>query len=80
MKYKVGDKVWIKSDIILGKEGYGRIYKVTTGEEDIRGKQVIITGTDGDFVYTCKEYRFFSDRMIDEWKTRGFEEPQYEIY
>jgi len=80
-KYRKGDKVWIKTDMVLN-EIYldtGTYYKIHFGEKDIRGKQVIITDTDMDS-WSCKKYRNFHWKMIDEEKTNLPAEPVYEIY
>jgi hypothetical protein len=40
MKYKIGDKVWIKSNINKGLyPGTDTHYQINDGEEDIRGKE-----------------------------------------
>lgn len=80
-KYKVGDKVWIKEDIKFGKyKGTTTYFQINQGEEDIRGKEVIITSyhTDGSTGLNCKGYKNFHWKMIDEEKTSGI--INYEIY
>lgn len=92
--YRKGDKVWIldSNQLKLGNiPGTDVYYKINEGEIDIRGKEVIITcavnKTNGDGVtkyeYSCEEYRYFFDNMIDEEKTKGIQFrniSQYEIY
>ena len=82
MKYKIGDTVWIKNDLISNKgDLYGiRIYSVHGREKDIRGKQVTITNIIEDNSYMCKEYKYFTDKMIDKDKTNSLGESTYEIY
>lgn len=85
VKYNVGDKVWIRKDLILDKSemDYGRIYSIRSGEKDIRGLLVTITSIEEEdedlIVYNCKNYYSFTNRMIDEVKTNNLE-PEYEIY
>ena len=77
--YKVGDKVWIKEDIPMGKYGKTDIhYQINSGEIDIRGKQVTITSKYNETGWCCEGYSNFHYLMIDENKTNG--EIQYEIY
>lgn len=80
-KYKVGDIVWIKSDIPLGSyQDTGQHFQINSGEIDIRGKQVQITNySPNDLCYNCEGYRHFHELMIDEVKTKN-NTPQYEIY
>lgn len=93
MRYKVGDKVWIRDDIDNGfKDDGGNYYRVNMGEIDIRGKLVKITNIHG--CYDCNGYRSFHDSMINHSKTAYENEkhtytrssqipdqdPQYEIY
>ncbi len=89
MKYKVGDKVWIREDIREGDQGNGKHYDINGGEVDIRGKLVKITKDNG-VSYSCRGYKFFFEEMINHSKTKDTpkdtpkqtksKEPNYEIY
>jgi len=77
MKYKVGNKVWIRDDIDIGwVDGDGNHYRVNMGERDIRGKLVKIINIHG--CYDCVGYRSFHDSMINHSKTaQEIEKPTY---
>lgn len=79
MKYKIGDKVWIRENLITGNSyGDGISYIIRKGERDIRGLEVEIIEITNIGAYTCKGYRGFSKYMIDDNKTNG--SINYEIY
>jgi len=84
MRYKVGDKVWIRDDIHIGwTDNHGNVYRISIGETDIRGKLVEIIKIDIAILnYDCCGYKAFYDSMIDHTKTAHNVEPslQYEIY
>jgi len=80
MKYKVGDKIWIREDLILYKGYDGYNFQINYKEIDIRGKQVEITDVGGTS-YSVIGYRGITEIMIDHDKTNNTStEPQYEIY
>jgi len=79
MKYKIGDKVWIRSNISIGMQPDRFYYEINEGESDIRGLEVeIIEFNTHSKNYSCKEYKYFSEGMIDEEKTN--QNKIYEIY
>lgn len=68
-KYKIGDKVWIKEDLVLGTKYDGIYYQINYGEKDIRGKLVTITKLNGDR-YWRDDYKNFGHSMIDHEKAK----------
>lgn len=93
-RYKVGDKVWIREDLVNGKTYNGYGYHVHRGEEDIRGKFLEITKSDYGFdkAYSFKNYHNLGEDAIDHEKTAsgiGYwsenegitpDSPNYEVY
>ncbi len=78
-KYKVGDKVWIREDLIEGQLYGGTYYKINFNDIDIRGKEVEITACIWQTDYNCDGYSNFNEKTIDEEKTNN-NTPNYEIY
>ena len=80
MKYKIGDKVWIKT--LKKGNMYGDFnYHLGSEETCISGKLVEINGfwTGDEEGYNCSDYRGISPEMIDEEKTSTLNQ-SYEIY
>lgn len=84
MRYKVGDKVWIREDLSHGKTYGGYNYQINMfkGEQDIRGLEVEITGFRNPFndSYKCDLYSGITDAMIDHEKSVELSNPSYEVY
>lgn len=80
MKYKIGDKVWIRSNISIGIQPDRSYYEINGDELDIRGLEVEITEFNTHSgSYSCKEYKYFHELMIDEEKTNNINQI-YEIF
>lgn len=86
MKYKIGDKVWIKR-LKLGEKYGDYTYHINNlkNEKNISEKEIIITGwynnDESSCAYKCKEYGGITDIMINHNKTNlSKNQINYEIY
>jgi hypothetical protein len=85
MKYKIGDKVWIKK-LQRGSKYGTHLYSIAGYEKDISEKLVTLISFrhDGNEAYKCKGYSGITDEMIDHKKTATIgQDPSnisYEIY
>ena len=81
--FKIGDKVWIRKDLIINETYDGTSFKINPYEKDIRGKEIKITDIDKgeNYIrYHCKNYSTINPVMIDWEKMEQLQEPHYEIY
>ena len=87
MKYKIGNKVFIREDLEIDKSYDSYSYRISSlhQEQDIRGQWVTLTGwrTENES-YKCDVYSGITDSMINHEKTKIGNETstnqQYEVY
>lgn len=80
MKYKIGDKVFIKSNLKMGlQKGTTHHYMISNRETDVRGHIVEITNIYDDH-FDVVGYKSLYYDMIDLEKTNQIVNDYYEVY
>lgn len=79
-KYKVGDFVWIREDLVLYQQyGPDTHYQINRGEIDPKGSYLPIKSIEGR-EFNFENYKQLPYEMIDHKKTNHLNDISYEVY